>query len=459
MAKHLHFIGIAGHTMSGLALAAKEAGYSVSGTDEKAYPPSTDFLDHNQIKWWRDPEPQHLAGVDKVIVSGGTPPDFPELVAAQQAGIAIESFAQFWGEIIKDEYSIVVSGTHGKTTTTALIAWLLEDCGKKPDFLVGITPKNFSSSVRYAGGRVAVTEGDEYQSSQLEATSKFNYYHPDSLVVTSIEMDHPDLFLDIRDLKERFTDLLASLPAAARVYLCGDDPGTAELAAAVKSGLVTYGSSGDWRMGAVHFTQTGLDIAISHGEQELGQLFVGLYGRHNVLNALAAVAVALDYGVSWDQVVRSAAKFKGTARRFSILTAAGSPIRLIDDYAHHPTAARATIEAVKLHFPGRVIAVYQPHTFSRTKTLMSEYQQAFGQADLTFLAPVEGAREQAQADEVSSHDIAKGAAGQVEAIDDRAQLIKAVVTAAQPGDTVLVMSVGGYQRLAEELADKLENQS
>lgn len=460
MAKRLHFIGIAGHTMAGLALAAQRAGFEVSGTDENAYPPSTDFLDQHKITWWRQPSPDHVKGVDQVIISGGTPPEYPELSAAKKARVPVASFAQFWGDLIKNAYSLVISGTHGKTTTTSLVAWLLEAAGKAPDYLIGITPKNFDSSVRYNQAPVAVSEGDEYQSSQLEATSKFNYYHPDALVVTSVEMDHPDLFLNLSDLEERFTDLIAALKPEAKLYLCADDVGASKLAKSAKVKVQTYGNGqGDWQARAIHFSAQGLKFTVVQAGRELGELTVGLYGRHNVLNALAAVAVASDYGLTWHQIASGAAKFRGAARRFSILTPQLASVRVIDDYAHHPTAAKATIEAVKLHFPGRVIAVYQPHTYSRTKTLLSEYQQAFSGADQTFLAPIEGARERDQAASVSSQDIARGASGQIEVINDRAELVEAVVAAAQPGDTVLVMTVGGYNKLAEELAAKLEHKS
>lgn len=457
MSKHIHFIEVAGNTMSGLAMAAKAQGNTVTGTDENAYPPTTDYLDKAGITWWREASAEHVRGVDQVIISGAYPPSHAEIAAAQEASIPVEPFAQFWGELIADEYSIVVSGTHGKTTTSALLAWILDVAGKKPDYLIGVRPKDFDTSVRFNHASVAVSEGDEYQASQLAPTSKFSYYHPDMLLVTSVEMDHPDLFKDLDELEQRFSDLVKSLKPNANLFLCADDAGAAKLASTAGCEVATYGfNAGDWRANAVHFSASGISFTVHKGEDEIGQLTTGMYGRHNILNALGAVAAAHKYGVDWSQIVKAAASFRGTARRFSFVTPASAEVRVVDDYAHHPTAAKATIEAAKLHFPGRVIAVYQPHTYSRTKALLSEYQKAFNEADRTFLLPVDGARERHLEATVSSQDIASGAAGHIEVIHDRDALIRAVLDETQQGDTVLVMSVTGYGKLAEELADKLQ---
>ncbi len=456
MAKHLHFIGIAGYTMSGLALAAREAGYEVTGTDPNAYPPSTDFLDAKRIRWWRSPAASHVQGASAVIISGGTAPDDIEIKAAQAAGIPVRSFAEFWGGLTQGAYSMVVSGTHGKTTTTGLLAWLLESAGKQPDFLIGATTGNFDSSVRYMESEVVVSEGDEYQSSQLDAASKLSFYHPNALIVTSVEMDHPDMFPDLAAVEARFEEAVKQLKPDSKLYLCADDAGAAKLAGGANCQVITYGQDqGDWRSGQVSFGPGGLTLQVKNTDKEFGSLTVPLYGRHNVLNSLAAVAVAFEYGVSCNEIALAAKDYKGATRRFHIVTPKAANIRVVDDYAHHPTAAKATIEAAKLHFGGRVLAVYQPHTFSRTQTLLPEYQQAFTGADQTFLAPIEGARERHLETKVSSADIAREAPGQIQAIDDRDELIKSVLTAAGPDDTILVMSVSGYNGLAEELAKLL----
>ncbi len=459
--KRLHFIGIAGHTMAGLALAAKTNGYAVTGLDETAYPTdvniSAQFLDKNKITWWREADVKHIEGVDGVVVSGGTKPDHIELEAARKANVPIKSFAELWGELTADHYRIVVTGTHGKTTTASLIAWILEVAGDKPDFLIGITPKNFDASVRLAGSRVAVTEGDEYQSSQLDDHSKFDFYRPDTAVITSIEHDHPDVFADLAAVAARFKHLVSELPANGRLYYWAADPNIQPLLAGTKATKVGYGlTTADWRSGAISFNRAGLRFEAVRDGTSLGEISLPLYGEHNVLNTLAALAVTHDYGVSWETITKAVAGFKGAARRFERLTNPNDPVQVIDDYAHHPTAAAATIAAVKLHFPGRLVALYQPHTYSRTSALLAEYRQAFAGADETILLPIEGARERHLAATVSSQDIATGAAGKVEVVADRAAAIAAAVRLARPGDIVLCMSVDGCQNLAGELAETLQ---
>ena len=459
--KRLHFIGIAGHTMAGLALAAQENGYEVTGLDETAYPTavnySAQFLDKNQIKWWREADVKHVEGAAGIVVSGGTKPDHVELEAARAANIPIKSFAQLWGELTEDHYRIVITGTHGKTTTTSLVAWVLEVAGKSPDFLIGITPKNFAASVRLAGSQVAVTEGDEYQSSQLDDTSKFDFYHPDAAVITSVELDHPDVFADLAAVVERFRGLVTKLPRDGRLYYWQEEATVRELAELAACPTTGYGLSlGDWRAEKINFDPAGLRFEVMHQGASLGEAVVPLFGTHNILNALAALAVTYDYGVSWPTITKALTGFKGAARRFERLTSTSDQVQVIDDYAHHPTAAATTIAAVKLHFPGRLIAVYQPHTYSRTLALLAEYRQAFAEADETYLLPIEGARERHLEATVSSDDIAAGAAGHVQSITGRDALIEALKCSVRPGDTVLCMSVGGCDNLAQELALKLQ---
>ena len=462
--KRLHFIGIAGHTMAGLALAAKQNGYEVTGLDETAYPTevnySAQFLDKNQIKWWRVADVKHIDGVDGVVVSGGTKPDHVELGAARAAKIPIKSFAQLWGELTADHYRIVVTGTHGKTTTTSLIAWVLEVAGNRPDFLIGITPKNFPASVRLVGSKVAVTEGDEYQSSQLDATSKFDFYHPDAAVITSIEHDHPDVFPDLASVVNRFRVLVKAMPTDGRLYYWQEEATVRELVKMAPCTTIGYGLSlGDWQAEKISFDPTGLRFEVTKKDVALGEVIIPLFGTHNVLNTLAALAVTSDYGVAWPIITKALIGFKGASRRFERVTGPSDQVQIIDDYAHHPTAAATTIAAVKLHFPGRLIAVYQPHTYSRTTALLAEYRQAFAEADETFLLPIEGARERHLEATVSSDDIALGAAGRVHSVASREALIEAVSRSARPGDTVLCMSVGGCDNLAQELAVKLQEKS
>jgi UDP-N-acetylmuramate: L-alanyl-gamma-D-glutamyl-meso-diaminopimelate ligase len=460
MKGHFYFIGIAGHAIRGLALMAREHGYRVSGLDEGAVPPGSDWLDEHDIPWSKTFEPSQLDGVGSVIVTGAyATPEYPAIVEAKKRGIEIKSWAQMVGELTANERSIVVAGTHGKTTTTGFITWLMERAGRKPDFLVGIQPFNFDSSVRLNSSGLVVLEGDEYKASDLEDKAKLQYYHPDVLVLTSVEHDHPDVYPDLESVVRRFSDVVEAMPRDGRLVAWSGSETVGQVAAKANCQVVTYGlDEGDYMADGISFLPTGIEFDVKTSEGVLGRLTVPLYGRHNVLNALAAVAVALGEGLSFEQIQKAAADFKGTYRRFNILTEPGDPIAVIDDYAHHPTEARTTIEAAKLHFPNRrLITVFRPHTYSRTKALLSEYQTVFSQADKVYITDVEGAREAAHEKTVSGADVIAQVKGDATFEPDRAKLVEHIALDAKPGDVVLCMTVSGYENLAPELAEQLNS--
>lgn len=452
--EHLHFLGISGHTMRGVALACRELGHTVTGTDEGAYPPGSDWLDQQGFTWWQHPDPAHLKGVTAVVVSGHVQSDHPELEAAQAKGLPIKSFAELVGELTAHARRLVVAGTHGKTTTTSLLAWIFESAGHSPDYLIGITPHNFGSSVRLAGSEIALIEGDEYRASQLETKSKFDYYHPTSLILTSIELDHPDFFTGLDDITARFTGLVEGLPVEGRLLYWNGSEAVRTVAARSGAPAESYGlADADWTTTAVTYAPDGLRFTLCHHGEALGELAVPLYGSHNVANAVAAAAVALEEGITLDQLTEALAGFRGASRRFDRVSHPDAAVTVLDDYAHHPTEVATTIGAARLHFPGRVIAVFRPHTFSRTEKLLKEYRAAFGDADHAFIGPIEGARERGKPPTVSGADIASGAGDHVEYLETRHDLVAAVRAVVTPGDTVLCMSVNGFEGLAAELAD------
>jgi UDP-N-acetylmuramate: L-alanyl-gamma-D-glutamyl-meso-diaminopimelate ligase len=427
--KHIHILGIAGHAMRGIAYAVKQLDYTVTGTDEGATKPAVDWLKERGITCWDKPDPAHLDGVSS----------YPQL---------IEQF-------MKGAHRIVVTGTHGKTTTTTLIAWILESAGLKPDYLIGIKPNNFDTSVRLAHGKVAVLEGDEYRSSQQDNRSKFYYYNPNVAIITSIEHDHPDLFPDLESVTARFKDLVKMIPKDGRLIYCRESLEIQDILSHSKAPAESYGAGGDWEPLAVDYNAHGIVFDLMHHDKKLGRLSVPIYGAHNVLNATAAAAVALGQGVTFEQLQAACDSFKGASRRFERVSEPGAEITVIDDYAHHPTEAATPIDAVRKHFSGRVIAVFRPHTYSRTLGLLKEYQSAFDGADVAYITEIEGARESHLESQVSGADIASGEHVIYE--PDRAKLVEAVVNEARPGDVVLCMTVNGYENLAQELAEKLNS--
>lgn len=446
---HIHILGIAGHAMRGVALAARELGYTVTGTDETAYAPGSDWLDEAGITWWREASPDHLQDVDLLVLGGGVAADHAELIAAQQKNIRIQSYPELVSELISTDNRIVVTGTHGKTTTTSLIAWLLESAGKNPDFLIGIQPKNFDTSVHLHHGEVAVLEGDEYRSSRLDTSSKFNHYAPKTAIITSIEMDHPDLFADLAAVRERFEGLVANLPADGYLVYHDDDI-VRDVASKSSVKTESYGGdNSDWRATDVTYDEQGIGFTLNHRDEAIGEFRVGLYGEHNVLNATAGLAICLAQDVSIQQLQEGAASFLGASRRFERVSDQDSKVTVIDDYAHHPTEVAATIAAAKLHFSGRVIAVFQPHTYSRTQSLLKEYQACFAQADAAYIVDIEGARETGTEITVTSADVA--VADNVTHMTSRQELLDTLKANVKPGDVLLCMSVNGYDNFAAEI--------
>jgi UDP-N-acetylmuramate--L-alanine ligase len=455
---HLYFIGISGHTMRGLALAARDNGYEVTGLDEPAVPPGSDWLDEHKFKWFRKYEPKQLDGVTAVIVTGAhVTNETPVIVDARRRGLPVQSYAEFFGLLTQDEPVIAVAGTHGKTTTTALIAWLLESAGRHPDYLVGIQPFNFDSSVRFDHSKVAVVEADEYRASALETKSKAQYYHPDTLVLTAVEHDHPDMFPNLQDVNDRFVEIVEAIPKTGRLIACAESPAVLEVAKSAACPVTTYGhEAGDLRARNLTYLPAGLELEIEKDGEILGHLAVSLHGRHNVLNTLAAVAAALNHGLTFEEILFGAASFKGAYRRFNVVSKPEAKVTIVDDYAHHPTEVAANIEAAKLHFKGhRVVVVFRPHTYSRTAALLNEYHAAFKDADLVFITDIEGARETGAVPTIDGRAIVEGLSAPAHYEPDRTKLPDHVAAKAQKGDVILCLSVSGHQNLAQELDAEL----
>jgi UDP-N-acetylmuramate--L-alanine ligase len=451
----IHILGIAGHAMAGVALAAKQLGHEVTGTDESAYEPMSSWLTEQGIVWFRDADPAHLKGVDLLVLGGGIANDHPELVAAQGQDIDIQSYPELVSSLIKTNNRIVVTGTHGKTTTTSLIAWLLESAGKNPDYLIGIRPKNFKSSVRLSTSQVAVLEGDEYRSSRLDTSSKFRHYQPKSVIITSIEMDHPDLFKDVEDVKQRFVELMQQLPQDGYVVYCNDSDIVRDVATQAQVPVESYGEGGDWQALNTKYNESGISYDIQHDGIVLGSISFPLYGAHNVANSLAALAICLKQGISLNDLQAGALKFLGASRRFERISADGTPVTVIDDYAHHPTEVAATLAAARQHFTGKIHAIFQPHTYSRTQSLLNEYQTCFVDADQAYVVDIEGAREAGLEKVVSAADIAT--ADNVIYMANRDELLTQLKSEVSPGDVVLCMSVNGYQQFAQEVSQLLSS--
>jgi UDP-N-acetylmuramate--alanine ligase len=389
----IHIVGIGGFGMSAIARVLLQRGYQVSGSDRAANP-ITEALTQAGARIAIGHRAENVQGAEMVLATSAVPDEHVELAAATQAGIPVYRRMDVMAEIMQGQQTLAVSGTHGKTTTTAMITHILLENGQDPSYIVGGVMANTGVNAQSGQGPAFVIEADEYG-------KMFLGLRPQVAVVTSVEYDHPDAFATHQDLIDTFAEFIALLPADG-LLVCGvDDPTAAAFAQQRRhAGLpvVTYAldnAQADWRVGNLRVdaeTQASLFDVWRHGEQ-LGTVHLPHPGQHNALNALAALIVADQQGVDFAQAAEALSDFQGTGRRFEVRGTLGG-VTVIDDYAHHPSAIRLTLDAARQRYPNAALwAVWQPHTYSRTHRLMDDYLGAFTQADHVFVTEIYAARE------------------------------------------------------------------
>jgi UDP-N-acetylmuramate: L-alanyl-gamma-D-glutamyl-meso-diaminopimelate ligase len=459
----IHFIGICGYAVSGLALVAKQLGNEVTGSDEDAYPPTTDLLTNAGIKWVDG----HAAGnvtrwgkPDLVVQGNQVREGNPETAAARRLGIRLVSEAQYWGELTADRFRIVVAGSAGKTTTASLIAWILRSAGRNPGFRLGSAAKDLGTAAAWGSGREFVFEGDEYTSAVFDPRPKFLHFAPQLLVLTNIDWDHPDVFPDPQSYEAVFRQLLEDLGAEDRLIASSDDLAVRRLLSRTRAHVETYGLRGgaDWHGRDVQMDVDGMRFTAWHEGKVLAVVTTRLPGEHNASNALAALATTIRLGVPVSTAVEAIGRFQGVSRRFEIRGKVRG-ITLVDDYAHHPAKVRATLQAAQERFhPGRVLACFVPHTYSRTLNLMDGYADAFEGCALVVIGPIEPARERHLAHTVTSQDLANRirGVGEVFTADSARSAAYRLASAARPGDAIVFMSVRDFDGVIGKTAEVLE---
>lgn len=462
-ARHVHFLGICGYAVSGAALLAQELGYVVTGSDEDAYPPTTDTLNRAGIPWSNAHIAENLTRwgtPDLVVVGNQVRRGNEEWAAAAARQIPITSEAEFYLEMTRDRTRIAVCGTHGKTTTAALLAHILAVAGLDPGLRLGSTSRDFGVSARLGTGPF-VFEGDEYTTAPWDPRPKFLHCQPHAACVTRVELDHPDVYSSLEAYRTPFVELAGAVPRTGLLVLGADDPHASALSSHTSASVATYGFAADalWRCHDVVSRPAEQRFTVTGPAWDPTSIVLSLPGRHNVQNATAALALAHWAGAAPDPAIDACRTFRGPSRRFEIVGAPGD-ITVVDDYAHHPTEVRAVVSAARERHPrAKVIVAYIPHTYSRTLTLLDEYVGAFRGADVVLLGPIEPARERHLAHTVSSADVAARArhdVADVRVIDDRDDVIAAVTAAATPGDVVLCLSVRGFDGLAGRLVEHLQ---
>ena len=450
--EHIHLIGIGGSGLSAIARLLKEMGYAVSGSD-RAETPLLAGLRSAGITIGLGHSPQNIANADLVVRSSAIPDENVEVAAARAAGIPVLKRADFLGRLMIGKTGIAVAGTHGKTTASAMLVWLLTALGQEPSFIVGGVLNNLGVNARAGKGKTFVIEADEYD-------HMFLGLKPDIEVVTNVEHDHPDCYPTPADFQAAFVEFVKLLPPDGVLVACFEDAGAhALLAEAGRAGrkAVAYGNSDQLSVNSDQWALAKNVKANERGgfsfEAIINPLTGTLRGRqssiinlqvpgsHNVLNALAALAVGSLLGLSLEAAAQALGKFTGTGRRFEVRGEANG-IVVIDDYAHHPSEIRATLSAARsLYADRRIWAVWQPHTFSRTQTLFDQFTHAFADADQVIVTEIYAAREPIQ--DYSAAQVVQAMPHlSAQFIPDLPAVSNYLVSHLQPGDVLLVLSAG-----------------
>ena len=394
----IYFIGIGGTAMASVAVALSHAGHAITGSDTQLYPPMSTYLEEHNIRYFNGFSAENIkhASPDVVVVGNAISRGNVELEYALNHHIELASMPDLVREhLIGNNTSIVVTGTHGKTTTTSLIAWVLEHGGLKPGFLVGGIPENFSIGCRASGRSEEgffVSEGDEYDTSFFDKRSKFLLYRPDIAIINNIEFDHADIFNSLEDIKRSFRLFVNLIPENGALFVNGDDPAAVKIASKAFCKVERFGlqTDSEWSARNIALEGDASSFDVFYKNTLLGTVSVPLFGNHNIMNALAAVAAATRTGLPFEAIRQSMALFKRPKRRMEIIGTFPGNITLIEDFAHHPTAVRVTLEAIEQLYAGRrIVTCFEPRSNTTTRNIFQqELSECFGPAAIVVIGKV-----------------------------------------------------------------------
>ncbi|HXH28362.1 MAG TPA: UDP-N-acetylmuramate:L-alanyl-gamma-D-glutamyl-meso-diaminopimelate ligase [Candidatus Polarisedimenticolia bacterium] len=461
--RRVYLIGICGTGMGSLAGLLSDAGYDVRGSDQSVYPPMSTMLRDKGIRLLEGFRPEHLDDrPDLVVVGNIATPANPEAVTARERNLPCLSMPQAIRRLfLEGRHPIVVTGTHGKTTTSALMAWVLSAADRDPSFLVGGVLRNFNRSFGLGRGEDFVIEGDEYETAFFDKGPKFMHYSPRSAILTSVEYDHAEMYPDLEAVKDAFRKFVGLVPSDGRLVYCSDEANVREVIVSARSTLVPYGSgeTEGWGGEILQTRPDGMSIAVRRQGRPYGTFDMGLSGLHNLRNALAVIAVADGRGVPAEAIGRGLKTFGGVKRRQEIRGVADG-VLVLDDFAHHPTAVRLTLGGTKERYPGRRLwAVFEPRTnTTRRSVFQEEYARSFDDADRVIVAPVDHP-ERAPAGQRFSverlvEDLRRRGKDAM-LLPGVPEIVTHLAGEARSGDVVLVMSNGAFGGIHDALLETL----
>lgn len=467
--KIAYLIGIKGVGMAALAQYLQQDGFAVSGSDEKSQFPTDEILKKSQIEVLEGFDAKNLQGKkpDLVIASAAYDKDNPEIKIAKKRHLNFYYYSEILGQISSSQKVIAVSGIHGKTTIASMIAFVLEKSGLDPSFIIGAAKVAGLDSVAKKGeGEYFVVEADEYRKSPEDSSPKFLDLTSQIAIISSIELDHPDIFSSIEDVYNAFYALACRVPRDGYIVLCVDYPKAKKLhRSLVDRDFETYGFdlSAKWRIINVNETPAGSTFSLELEGKIYGPFFLKIPGKHNILNATSVIIIALKLDISVKKIAKFLSQFGGAQRRFEE-KAKIKDLVIIDDYAHHPTAIKGTLESAKKRYPkSKIFCIFQPHTFSRTERLLEDFGESFKNADRVVITDIfaSAREEKGKTSGLSlAEEIKKNQKG-VRFFDDWQKILKYLDEAVEPPAVIITMGAGDIYKLGEKIIaqfqEKIQN--
>ncbi len=459
----IHLIAVCGTGMGALACMLGDLGYAVTGSDQKIYPPMSHFLDQKGIKMNDGFREENISyGPDLVIVGNAVSKDNPEVQAMHSRGLYFCSMPQALNRFAADgKKTLLVSGTHGKTTTASILAWLLYEAGYDPSFMIGGILKNFDSNYRLGNGPYFVVEGDEYDTAFFDKGPKFLHFQPQMAVLTSVEFDHADIFHDLKHVKEIFSGFVSALPGSSLLLAFDGEQNVTEVIGRHHCRIERYGkkATSPWRLGFVSAEPPWTVFEVFKNNERFGRFKTKLFGEHNLLNALAVIAIADGLNIAVDAIAKALQTFEGIKRRQEI-RGQKRQITVMDDFAHHPTAVRETVRAVKsVVSTGRLIAVFEPRTNTSMRSVFQkEYAGVFDPADIICIRKPPLLNKIPSGQQFSSEQLVadlKIRGKDAHYFPDTDAILDFLLITAKPGDLVLIMSNGGFDNIHQRLLENL----
>jgi UDP-N-acetylmuramate--alanine ligase len=450
---HLHFVGIGGIGMSGIAEVFHNQGYSVSGSD-MGESDTTLRLREIGIRVALGHHAENLGDASVVVISSAVKPTNPEVVEARRRRIPIIPRAEMLGELMRGKVGLAVAGTHGKTTTTSMLGCVLMEAGLDPTVVVGGKVDSLGGNAKHGAGKFVVAEADESDGSFLHLPATYG-------IITNIDNDHLDHFGTLEAIENLFVDFVAQLPFYGMAAVCGEDPGVLRCVSRFNKPFVTYGFKAecDFSADQIRLDGMGSEFTVHHRSlpKEGKKFRVNVPGRHNVLNALAVVSLGHSIGISFDQIARGLAQFRGVKRRFEVRWKHPNGKKvIIDDYGHHPTEIAATLSAARLYWQGRIVAAFQPHRYTRTLHCMNGFLTAFKDADVVVITDIYPAGEDPIPGidgQTLSKEISKNSTGKQEVLfgGDLTSTRDKVLKKVTDGDLILCLGAGSITKLPDQL--------